>query len=265
MHIPFATLVVLPLTVSAAAVDPKIFARKKPGFCDIRGIDRYVNNIATSASSSVKSWCSAQTVVANGTANYFATVTVTDDRGSNGGGWRVTKTRTTRTQTKTYSRHSRTRTVTVRRRTKTSSATTTTTSSPGLAGRAVATPAAAAGKYEEEEEFEPIGGNPIKRSDAKGPFLDYSPVSKNTGSNRGGKPSSWSSLPDTMIQALCDCLDSPWSTKNGTWTRTNRYTRTWTRTGTKAGTTTTTTVDVDATTTKTVDVTGEATVTVTTE
>ncbi|KAK6332018.1 hypothetical protein TWF718_002556 [Orbilia javanica] len=254
MHIPLPSLLLLllPLT-TATIVDPKIFARKKGGWCDTRGIERYVNNIPKSASSSVKSWCSAQTVVANGTVNFFATVTVTDDKG---GTW-VTRTRTTKTETKTWTRYRRTKTVTVKRRgTRTSSTTTTT---PTLAARALTTI--------NFNDPEIIGGNPIKIKIKRSPkpdfpILDYS-YSKSATSLRGA-PGNWTNLPDRLIQVLCDCLDSPWKTRNGTWTKTGHHTRTRTKAGTKTGGGTTT-VEVDGTTTKTVDSSGEVTVTVTAE
>ncbi|KAF3293325.1 hypothetical protein EYR41_006953 [Orbilia oligospora] len=264
MHIPLSTLLLLPLTSALVVTDPgKLFARKKNGWCDIRGIDRYINNLPKSASSSVKSWCSAQTVINNGTFNYFATVTVTDDNG----GTRVTKTRTTKTKTKTWTRYRRTKTVTVKRRTTKTSASTTSTT-PALAARQITTTI-----FFDESAI--IGGDLIKRSDHNNnindnyndgnenqnfPVLDYS--NKGINSLRSGTPRNWTNLPDRLIQVLCGCLDSPWKTKNGTWTKTGHHTRTktWTKTGvkTRGGTTT---VDVDGTTTKTVDSSGEATVT----
>ncbi|KAK6524865.1 hypothetical protein TWF281_011766 [Arthrobotrys megalospora] len=237
MHIPLTPLILFPLTVSALVSDPNIFARKKGSdWCRVRGIDRYIKNVPNSASSSIKSWCASQTVVANGTANFFATRTVRREKGEK------TKTRTTKTETKTKTKYSRTKTVTAHRKRSTKTSATTSTTTPALAARATHDP------------NEPVGGNPIKRSEHF-PGLGYS---KGTNKNRG-TPANWTNLPDQMIQVLCDCLDSPWKTKNGTWTRTNRYTRTWTKTGTKTGGTVT--VDVDGTTTKTVDG-GEATVTV---
>ncbi|KAF3181472.1 hypothetical protein TWF788_006472 [Orbilia oligospora] len=269
MHIPLSTLLLLPLASALVVTrDPgKLFARKKNGWCDIRGIDRYINNLPKSASSSVKSWCSAQTVINNGTVNYFATVTVTDDNG----GARVTKTRTTKTETKTRTRYRRTKTVTVKRRTTKTSAASTTSTTPALAARQITTTI-----FFDESAI--IGGDPIKRSNHNNnnndnhdgdeiqnfPVLDYS--NKGISSLRSGTPSNWTNLPDRLIQVLCGCLDSPWKTKNGTWTKTGHHTRTktWTKTGvkTRGGTTT---VDVDGTTTKTVDSSGEATVTVTAE
>ncbi|KAK6506094.1 hypothetical protein TWF506_011017 [Arthrobotrys conoides] len=257
MHIPLSTLLLLPLTSALVITDPKIFARKKNGWCDTRGIDRYVNNLPKLASSSVKSWCAAQTAVANGTVNFFATVTVTDDKG----GRRVTKTRTTKTGTKTWTRYKKTKTVTVKKGSKTTATSMSTT--PALAARQIATAILFS-------ESALIGEYPMKRSNHNNnneketetenenfPVLDYS---KSVNPLRG-TPSNWTNLPEQLIQVLCDCLDSPWKTKSGTWTKTGHHTRTWTKTGTKTGGTTT--VDVEGTTTKTVDSSGEATVTVT--
>ncbi|KAK6497538.1 hypothetical protein TWF481_011944 [Arthrobotrys musiformis] len=241
MHISLPLLLLLPLA-AAAVPHPHLFVRKN-AWCEARNIERYVRNIPISASSSVKSWCAAQTAVSNGTVNFFATITVTDDK--TGG---VTR---TRTRTETRTRYRRTRTVTVRK--------TSTTTSPTLAARAIYTPAM----------DEPIGGNPIKRAVNHGYNKNTNnnnnnnnyPVLDRSKSSHSGVPGNWTNLPDRLLQVLCDCLDSPWKTKNGTWTKTTHHTRTKTRTETLSGTAGT--AEVEVTSTKTVDSSGETTVTVT--
>ncbi|EPS41278.1 hypothetical protein H072_4864 [Dactylellina haptotyla CBS 200.50] len=246
MRVSLASIMVFPLLASALVeLEPHSFATgNKTGICNNRSFRRYIDAVKAS-SSSVKAWCAAQTAtIENNTFSVTSTVTVT-----RAAKYKVTKMRT-KTERRKVTQIKGTKTVTVRRRT-----TATTTSgaiavrSTGTAVNALVLDASATGDI-------------IKRST----LLEEEGLERRAGgASTTGRPSSWARFSSRMLQKLCKCLGSPWSTvtADGTSTHTNWKTFTVFKSASSGATVGTTTVDVTVTANGTTTVTQEKTTTVT--
>ncbi|KAK6539979.1 hypothetical protein TWF694_008812 [Orbilia ellipsospora] len=245
--------------VSGGYVDNiEIAPRSQFDFCNLKGINRYVTAVPSSASSSVKSWCTAQTLTAGkSTVRVTSTATVTSVAKATGKN--VTKTRSKTEYKVTKTLVIGTRTVTVRKKSTATAATGVNISVvPNSATTSLATKIVAVDKGIDI-------GVAIKRRSLPDPTEEKIHIKRvSSRSSSKGRPSKWSHFSNTVVAQICNCLGSPWKTVTASGVTTSTIWKTSTKftttTGTVAAETTTIKVTVTGNGTATVDVVATATV-----